>query len=170
MCEQRKVKPLHNSPSIRAAENHDVAAIKDIAIQTGLFSPDEADTLEGMLGEYFADALPQHQWLVASSADKVIGAAYVAPELLTDGTWNLYFIGVLPDMQGRGLGAMLLQAVEERLRQCSARVLIIETSGLDNFELTRRFYRKHGYAEEARIREFYRAGDDKIVFWKKLTR
>lgn len=41
-------------------------------------------------------------------------------------------------------------------------------SGLDSFELTRSFYRKNGYDEEARIRDFYRAGDDKIVFRKAL--
>ena len=33
-------------------------------------------------------------------------------------------------------------------------------------ELTREFDRKNGYYEEVRIREFYRAGDDKLVFRK----
>ncbi|MEO1249198.1 MAG: GNAT family N-acetyltransferase, partial [Pseudomonadota bacterium] len=30
------------------------------------------------------------------------------------------------------------------------------------------FYRRCGYVEEARIRDFWSAGDDKIVFWKAL--
>jgi hypothetical protein len=47
-------------------------------------------------------------------------------------------------------------------------VLIIETSGSDGYEATRRFYRNHGYDEEARIREFYGPSDDKVVFWKAL--
>ena len=45
----------------------------------------------------------------------------------------------------------------------------METSGLASFESTRKFYRKCGYEEEARIREFYQAGEDKIVFRKLLT-
>lgn len=49
------------------------------------------------------------------------------------------------------------------------RVLLVETSGLASFERTRAFYRKCGYDEEARIREFYQAGEDKIVFRKSLT-
>ena len=42
------------------------------------------------------------------------------------------------------------------------------TSGLPSFERTRGFYRLCGYDEEARIRDFYQAGEDKIVFRKAL--
>lgn len=49
-----------------------------------------------------------------------------------------------------------------------ARVLLVETSELPEFERTRAFYRTNGYAEETRIREFYAAGEDKVVFWKAL--
>ena len=45
---------------------------------------------------------------------------------------------------------------------------LVETSGLPEFERARAFYRKCGYEEEARIREFYNAGEDKIVFRKAL--
>ncbi|MEM9353307.1 MAG: hypothetical protein AAGA92_09865 [Planctomycetota bacterium] len=33
----------------------------------------------------------------------------------------------------------------------------------------RGLYRKLGYEEEARLCDFYDAGDDKIVYWKRLT-
>ncbi len=49
------------------------------------------------------------------------------------------------------------------------RMLLVETSGLPDFERTRAFYRKCGYEEEARIRDFYAAGDDKVVFRKVLN-
>ena len=49
------------------------------------------------------------------------------------------------------------------------RLLPVETSGGEEFEYVRAFYRKSGYDEEARIREFYKAGDDKIVFRKALV-
>ena len=47
-----------------------------------------------------------------------------------------------------------------------AKLLLIETSSVDSFELTRAFYRKLGFVEEARVREYYGPGDDKIIFWK----
>ena len=46
---------------------------------------------------------------------------------------------------------------------------LIETSGVPDFAAQRAFYAGLGYHEEARIRDFYAAGDDKIVFWKRLV-
>lgn len=48
------------------------------------------------------------------------------------------------------------------------RMLIVETSGLPSFSGTRAFYVKCGCEEEGRIRDFYAAGEDKIVFRKVL--
>lgn len=50
-----------------------------------------------------------------------------------------------------------------------ARMLLVETSGLTSFKQTRTLYTKCGYEEEARIRDFYVAGDDKVVFCKVLN-
>ena len=58
----------------------------------------------------------------------------------------------------------MLKFVEETLRNQRQRILIIETSGLDGFDLTRRFYDQHGYTIEARIRDYYQEGEDKVVF------
>lgn len=158
---------LKTRHTIRAATAEDRSAVKNVAVATGLFRPHELDTLDGMLTGYFDGTLEGHRWIVLDSRG-VVGAAYYAPEMMTDGTWNLYFIGILPEQQGNGHGRALLAAVEQALRRRGERVLIVETSGLDNFEPTRQFYRKNGYDEEARIREFYGPGDDKVVFWKSL--
>ena len=58
--------------------------------------------------------------------------------------------------------------VEQDLRSAGARLLLIETSGVPDFAVQRAFYAGLGCHEEARIREFYAAGDDKIVYWKHL--
>lgn len=87
---------------------------------------------------------------------------------MTEGTWNLLLIAVHPAWQGTGIGTRLTTAVEMRLAAAGARLLLVETSGLPEFAATRGFYRRRGYAEEARIRDFYRAGEDKLVFRKAL--
>lgn len=51
----------------------------------------------------------------------------------------------------------------------AGRLLLVETSALPAFEGTRAFYRRLGYEEEARIRGFYAAGEDKVVYRKALA-
>ena len=48
-------------------------------------------------------------------------------------------------------------------------MLIVETSSTAQYIGARRFYQARGFIEEARIRDFYGPGDDKVVFWKALT-
>ena len=64
---------------------------------------------------------------------------------------------------------MLMDYIEKKLAKRGERVLLVETSGLPNLAQVRSFYCKQGYEEEARIREFYKAGDDKIIFRKALA-
>ncbi len=154
---------------IRPATSDDKKALMAIADAIGLFTPQELEELGGMLTEYFDGHLGSERFWITYDDGGPVGVAYYAPEPYADGTWNLYFIAVHPDRQGEGRGAKLLHYVEQTLAARGERLLLVETSGRPNFERTRAFYRKHGYDEEARIREFYRAGDDKIIFRKVLT-
>ncbi len=156
------------SAAIRPAAADDQSAILDLAVASGLFQQDETAVLAEMLADVFNGQLPDHHWIVLENAATVIAAAYVAPEVMSDRAWNLYFIAVARRHQGRGHGTTLLAHVEGVLRKRGERLLLIETSGLEGFAATRRFYRGNGYEEEARIRDFYRAGEDKIVFRKLL--
>ncbi len=146
--------------------------VRTIAVASGLFAEDEVGGLSDTLSAYLDGQLEEHRWVVIETAERmVIGAAYYAPEPFSDRVWNLLFIAVLPAHQGNGIGGALIAHVEEALRQRGidqAKVIIVETSSEGEFALTRQFYAQCGYDEEARIREFYGPGDDKIVFWKLL--
>ena len=150
---------------IRLATQADAIAVNNISRETGL-SGGEGDNskLEPMDD--------QHTWIVLENdAGKIAGAAYFGPESHSDRVWNLYFLAVSQNVQGAGIGSALVAWIEANLRTrgtAIAKLLLIETSSVDSFEPTRTFYRKQGYVEEARIREYYGAGDDKVVFWKSL--
>ena len=153
---------------IRPTTSADVDALIGIVVATGLIAADETGTLEEMLEIHFAGhADSGSSWLTDDEGGPV-GVSYSAPERLTSGTWNLLMIAVRPDYQGKGHGAALLRYVEQQLTAQGERMLLVETSGTEGFERTREFYRKAGYEEEARIRDYYDAGDDKIVFRKVL--
>jgi ribosomal protein S18 acetylase RimI-like enzyme len=156
---------------IRPTTPEDVPVLVVLAEASGLFQPDQLEEVREMLAEYFGgnNSDSDHFWITDDDNDEPVGVAYCAPEQMTDGTWNLQLIAVRPDRQGQGRGAALVRYVEDTLTARRARVLLVETSGLESFERTRAFYRKCGYNEEARIRDFYREGEDKIVYRKALA-
>ena len=127
-----------------------------------------AALLDEMMAPYLAAPSGPDRWLVQEDEGQVVAVAYVAPERLTAGTWNLLCIAVRPDRQSRGVGRALVAAVEAVVREQTGRVLLVETSGAPAFARTRAFYRQLGYTEEARLRDYYQAGEDKVVFRKPL--
>lgn len=116
---------------------------------------------------FLNDAGSADRWLTLDDGGPV-AVAYFAPERMTAGTWNLYLIAVRADHRGQGCGTNLVAHIERALAAEGMRVLLVETSGLPLFARTRAFYDRCGYTREARIRDFYQAGEDKIVFWKAL--
>jgi len=123
-----------------------------------------------MMTDYFSDNQSDgHACVIDIENHQPLGVAYYEPALATDRSWYLTMIGVRRDQQGQGRGAALMSYVENILQTSGQRVLLVETSGLPGFALTRKFYLKCGYEEEARIRDYYAAGDDVIVFRKVLN-
>lgn len=152
--------------NIRLANRGDVPSLNALSLATGLSDGSDDSWV----------LTPQdddHTWLVLESeVGAVVGGAYFGPESHSDRVWNLFFLAVSPQHQGSGTGTALVSYIETDLRRRGvdiARVLLIETSSVPAFAATRDFYRKHGYVQEARIREYYGPGDDKIVFWKSLA-
>ncbi len=153
---------------IRPTVSDDVTAILALADAIG-FQPSELEELRAMLADYFRGDRPSDCFWIIDDTDGPVGVAYCEPEQLTHQTWNLQFIAIRPDKQGQGNGTALLHDVEQRVAARGGRMLLIETSSLPGFERTRRFYATRGYEEEARIRDFYTTGEDKVVFRKVLS-
>jgi ribosomal protein S18 acetylase RimI-like enzyme len=101
--------------------------------------------------------------------DRLIGYASFGATPATDGTWDLYWLAVDPAAQGRGVGSALVRAVETKLLDRGARLLVVETSSRPDYEGTRRFYARSGCREAARVRDFYAPADDRIVLTTRLT-
>ena len=150
--------------TVRPAQRSDVPAIKSVVEDTNLFPP---EMLDGMIAGYL-EKTARDIWFVSVDGGHIAGFGYCEPERMTSGTWNLLAIGVLARRRGRGVGGAMMRYLEDRLRSAGERILIVETMGTPAFRQTRAFYRANGYTEEARIREFYEPGGDKIVFWKHL--
>lgn len=151
--------------NIRPSTTTDIPALKEVIDSSELFP---SEYLDDMIAPYLQRAAPQEIWLTTVLEEQVVAITYCAPERMTEGTYNLYLIAVRKEAQGKGVGRKIMTHVEQLLQQQGARVLLVETSGLAEFELTREFYDKCQYHREAVIRDFYQEGEDKVVFWKKL--
>jgi ribosomal protein S18 acetylase RimI-like enzyme len=101
--------------------------------------------------------------------DQLQGYVCIGKTPLTLSTWHLYWICVAPEAQGRGAGRALQAHAENFIRARGGERLVLETSSQDSYQRTRTFYHSAGYQETGRIKSFYKAGDDCIVFCKELV-
>ena len=102
------------------------------------------------------------------SAGGLAGYACYGPTPLTDGTYDLYWMAVAPGCRRRKYGQDLIGWVEDGVRQSGGRLIVVETSSQEKYAGTRSFYARMGYEAAARIRDYYRAGDDLVIFRKSL--
>ena len=75
----------------------------------------------------------------------------------------------IPIFKKQGRGAAILNHIENWLTGQTQRILLVETAGLDEFDYVRKFYIDNGFEMEARIRDFYEDGVDKVVFRKSIA-
>ena len=155
------------SVHVRPAATGDSAAVKQLAVATGLMAEAEAEAA-GFPGDVASGDGASTIWACAVEGNgDVVGAAYCAREAFSDDVWNLLFIAVDPRVQGRGTGSRLLHWMEIQLAG-RATALVIDTSGQDSFAATRSFYAKHRYRMVAEIPDYYGPGDSKTTFWRSL--
>ena len=135
----------------------------DIEVATALELVDEALGRGEEKSGYFFAVLEQ-----GKDPPALRGYACYGPVPLTQGAYDLYWIVVDPASQGKGFGTHLLEYVERDVLRRGGRMVLIETSSQESYGATIRFYEHSGYQLVARIRNFYKVGDDKLIFQKEL--
>ena len=105
---------------------------------------------------------------VADDGERVLGYACFGATPMTEATYDLYWLVVAENARGRGVGGALVAAVDEELKQRGARIVRVETSSLEGQGGARRFYEKTGFRLQGAIPDFYRQGDDLLVYAKVL--
>ena len=163
-------KAHHEMFMIRPTIPADTPALRAMTEGTGLFLPLEVTALEGVLHDYHSGTdVEGHLCVTYEQAGQPIGFAYFAPTEMTDRTWHLWWIVVDKKIHAKGVGGKLLKHAEETARAQNGRLMIVETSGLPNYDLTRKFYLKQGYEQAATLKDFYADGNDMVVYRKRLA-
>lgn len=149
-----------------AAQDREPLAVLLGRIET--FSPQEVDCALELVDLAREPNNKDYQVRVAERAGKVVGYVCYGPTPMTEGTFDLYWIASDPDVRGQGVGATLIASMEADIRRRQGRLIRVETSAMEAYGPTRGFYEAMNYREEARIRDFYRVGEDLIILSKRL--
>ncbi|HUL45009.1 MAG TPA: GNAT family N-acetyltransferase [Bacteroidota bacterium] len=156
---------------IRSLLGEDRPAIEALLVETDVFTKEEIDVALELVDAVLSDPNQRdYEICVAHDEERTaIGYYCIGPTPVTSGTYDLYWIAVKPSLHDRGVGKELLAHAEERIRSRGGRLVLAETSSQPKYEHTRRFYLRNGYAEVARIKEYYKPGDDLVVYGKYLS-
>lgn len=135
-----------------------------IELLDGALAQAEGNTYEALIAEV------AHTSDGGGAGDAVIPVGYACfgQTPMTEATYDLYWLVIGAAARGRGLGQALMAATEEHLRGRGARTIRVETSSLEGQGGACRFYAKSGYRRVGEIPDFYRAGDDLVIFAKVL--
>lgn len=155
---------------VRPLRAGDRARLRQVVASTGNFTEAEVATALELVDEALADGdASGYLFLIledTTASPRVQGYACYGPTPLTEGVYDLYWIVIDRAAHGRGHGRRLLSLVEEEVRTRGGRKLLIETSSQESYAGTIRFYERSGYELAARVRDFYKVGDDKLVYAK----
>ena len=155
------------SSSLRPVGRAHRARLEQLTRETGLFREEEVATAVELLDESLGGD-EDYQLLGAFDKDALIGFACWGPTPGTAATYDLYWIVVSREHQGRGIGTYLLAEVEQRLTTHDARLIVVETSSRADYAPTRSFYEARGYTRVATVPAYYAPDDDLVIYTKDL--
>jgi len=116
------------------------------------------------------DHQKDYQIYSAISEDgNVVGYYCIGPTPMTIGTYDLYWIAVKPFAHNKGIGKELLNHAELLIKHRGGRLVVAETSSQPKYENTRKFYISAQYQELSRIKDYYKIGDDLVVYGKYVS-
>lgn len=150
-------------------ESSDIKALESILQRSGFFSAEEVGVaIEILLEGLNKGPATSYNFIVAKSQTQVLGYACYGRIMNTKDRYDLYWLAVEPELRRQGLGRILLQKVEARIKESLGRRLYVQTSGRKFYEPTRKFYRALGYDETAQLQDYYCSGEDLIIFMKEV--
>jgi ribosomal protein S18 acetylase RimI-like enzyme len=149
-------------------ETRDKGPVLGLIRATGFFTDAEVSIAEELLDVYLGkpDQKDYHVAVIENGAKAVAGYMTWGPTPLAEGAYDLYWMAVAPSEQGKGRGKALVRWLEDEVRRRDGRVILIETSSQPKYNGTRQFYIDLDYREVARVPDFYRPGDDRVIYAK----
>lgn len=161
---------LSQVSGIRPLRREDREPIHRLLVETAVFTGEEVDIALELI-DAVLDKPDQQDYIIYTFDDgsEVLGYYCIGPTPATESTFDLYWIATKLEAQGQGVGSKLDEHAMATIRSLGGKLVIAETSSQPKYEKTRKFYIARRYIELSRIRDYYRQGDDLVVYGKYLT-
>jgi ribosomal protein S18 acetylase RimI-like enzyme len=159
---------------IRRLTPPDRADLERLLTESGTFNEEEIRVALEVIDAALADPGKDYHVLVAEmeleaeARARVVSYVCYGPTPMTEATYDLYWIATHPDARGQGCATRLMRAMEAELPTTHSSTVRIETSQMESYGAARGFYERAGYTEVGRIRDFYKVGDDLIIFARRF--
>ena len=146
-------------------------AIEAILRDSAIFRQQEINVAMELARYAISEPLQKsYEFRVCVARSRVAGFVCFGPTDIGDGTYEIFWIVVGSAFRRRGIARVLLRDAEETIRDCHARLIVVETSSTPGYEAARKFYESCGYTRAAEIPDFYAPGDSKVFYTKVLPR
>jgi ribosomal protein S18 acetylase RimI-like enzyme len=154
--------------TVRRAHAADRDSLAALVTEDALFDAAERAVALELVDEALAAQSADYELLVATDGRELCGYVCYGPTPMTAGTYDLYWIVTHARHRGRGVARALVAEMERTLRERHARLVRVETSKLESYGAARAFYDALGYPVASVLYDFYRPGDDLVVYLKRL--
>lgn len=140
---------------VRAFEWRDAESVLKIMRESDVFPEEEY----GLMLES-----TKHHFYVAEDT-KVVGFICFSQHL---DSWSYELEWLCVGKKRKGIGTLLLQAVEDRLKRLKAKYLIAQTGGYSDFTPAQKFYERSGFKKVLEIPDYYEKDTSMIMYLKGL--
>ena len=155
---------------IRKIKQSDKNVLKEMLNNIPTFTGDEVSVAMELINiAVTITKQTDYNIFVYEEKNNILGYHCTGKRSLTDAVYDLYWIVVDINYQGKGIGKKLLQHALNFVNEQKGRWLLIETSSMDNYQKTRNFYTQNNFEEISKIQDFYKVNDDLIIYGKKFN-
>jgi ribosomal protein S18 acetylase RimI-like enzyme len=141
-----------------------------ITKSTEVFNEGEIEILKELLEDLQNNKKTTYSLIEEEADGKLAGFTLFGRTPLTEFTWDIYWIIVGKEFQGRGIGKSLLIKTEELIKEKTSRATIkLETSTRKKYSAARGLYKRVKFEEAGTLSNFYSEGDDMVIFYKDIN-
>lgn len=155
--------------SIRPVETKDRTQLLELVRLQENFNAQEVEVAIEVIDDTLNPEKNDYRILIAVSGEKkVVGFICYGEIPMTDRRFDLYWVAVDPALGRQGIGRQLLAQMEAELGAQGPARVYVDTSSTPGYDSARGFYEKNGYQVACVFHDFYRGGDNKVVYLKEL--